>query len=60
MSSVSSLSRIVSHVAALHGGDLSARTTPLKTFPILEPEHAQLASRLEEVGLSDFYHNEVR
>ncbi|THY18851.1 hypothetical protein D6D01_07180 [Aureobasidium pullulans] len=31
-----------------------------ETFSIPEPEYAQLVSCLEEVGLSDFYHNEVR
>jgi hypothetical protein len=56
----SSLSRIVSHVAALHRGDPSARSALLKTFSILEPEYAQLVFHLEKAGLSDFYRNEVR
>jgi hypothetical protein len=50
----------VLHVAALHRGDPSARTAPLKTFLILESEYPQLVSHLEKVGLSDFYRNEVR
>ncbi|KAG9513146.1 hypothetical protein KCU85_g9856, partial [Aureobasidium melanogenum] len=56
----SSLSRIVSHVAALHSGDPSTRTAPLQAFSILESEYAQLDPCLERVGLYDFYHNEVR
>ncbi|THW72347.1 hypothetical protein D6D19_06593 [Aureobasidium pullulans] len=56
----SSLSRIVSHVAALHRSDPIARTEPTQTFSILEPEYAQLDQYLEQVDLYDYYHNKVR
>lgn len=50
----------MSHVAALERGNPDARTAPLQTFPILEPEYARLDACLEEADLYGFYHDKVR
>ncbi|TIA28578.1 hypothetical protein D6C78_10678 [Aureobasidium pullulans] len=56
----SSLSRVLSHIAALHHGEPTARAASEQTFPILETEHARLGPRLDEIGLCGFYQNKVR
>ncbi|THY67127.1 hypothetical protein D6C87_10716 [Aureobasidium pullulans] len=58
----SSLSRIVSYIAALRDGDgdPTAQSTTTQTFSILESEYAQLDSCLGRDGLYDFYHNKLR